>query len=816
MTTDDAFIKKLLATFRIEAEEHIAAISAGLLELEKQPLLERQKEIIEVIFRDAHSLKGAARSVNFADIELVCQAMEGLFDAIKRGDIALALPLFDLLNDATDVVNRLLSLTDTALTSADRAGAQAIKEKLADAAKGKLPSPAAKEPGVGKNNAPPQSDFLPPREREADVAPDLLPRVRPLEKHCSQTGGGGEGASRPGAASENVERKQPESPPALGAEKGGAGFETIRISAAKLESILFKAEELVSAKLAARRQATLTRELKTLFDTWKKQWAKLSSEVRTSSETPVEKPGTFSMAGFSVSPTIGEFIEWNQHFSRNMETRLLGLRTNAEEDSRYIGTMVDNLLDDMKHVMMLPFSSVLATFPRLIRDISREQGKEIEFSLEGGDIEIDKRILQEIRDPLNHLVRNSIDHGIETQEVRKQKAKPAKGSLKIKVAQRDSGKVEILIVDDGAGISIDRIKGSALKQGLITEEQAAAMSREEELALIFESGVTTSALITTVSGRGLGMAIVREKIGKLGGAVSIQTAPDQGTTISILLPFSLATFRGILVQTGGQLFAVPSMHVEGVRNIPWHEVQTVENRETIPLDGKAVSLVRLDQVLELPPKTSADEEAVLCVMVLSAGDKELAFAIDEMLYEDEILLKSLGNQLTRVRNIAGATVLGTGRVVPILNVADLIKSALRISAGSIRAMAAEEGKREKKAQSILVVEDSITARTLFVNILETAGYLVTSAVDGIDGFIKLGEGDFDLVVSDIEMPRMNGFELTAKIRTDKRWGEIPVVIVTSRESPEDKKRGIEVGANAYLVKSSFDQSNLIEVIQRLI
>ena len=775
------------------------------------------KEIVEVIFREAHSLKGAARSVNFADIEQVCQAMESLFAALKRGEMPLALPLFDLLNDATDVVNRLLSLTDTALTTADRAGVQAIKEKLVDAAKGKLPSPAAKKPGEEKNNAPPQSDFLPPGEREADVAPDLVPGTRSPEKHCPQAAGGeGEGAGLPGAAPENVERKLPEAPPVQGADKGDAGSETIRISAAKLESLLLKAEELVTAKLAARRQATLARELNTLFDTWKKQWAKFSSEVRPAGERTAEKPGVFSRSGFSASATIEEFIEWNQHFSRNMETRLLGFRKNAEEDSRFIGGMVDNLLVDMKHVMMLPFSAVLATFPRLVRDIAREQGKEIDFALEGGDIEIDKRILQEIKDPLNHLVRNSIDHGIEVSEARKQKAKPEKGSLKIMVAQKDSGKVEIRVIDDGAGINIDRIKGSALKQGLITEAQAAAMSREEAQALIFESGVTTSALITTVSGRGLGMAIVREKIGKLGGTVSIQTAPDQGTTISILLPLSLATFRGILVQTGGQLFVVPTMHVEAVQNIAWQEVQTVENRETIPLNGKAVSLVRLDQVLELPPKPSAGDEALLCVMVLSAGDKYLAFAIDEMLYEDEILLKSLGNQLARVRNIAGATVLGTGRVVPILNVADLIKSALQISAGSVRGAAAEKGQREKKAQSILVVEDSITARTLFVNILETAGYQVTSAVDGIDGFIKLGEGEFDLVVSDIEMPRMNGFELTAKIRADKRRGEIPVVIVTSLESAEDKKRGIEVGANAYLVKSSFDQSNLIEVIQRLI
>ncbi|HAJ27768.1 MAG TPA: hypothetical protein DCG53_11095, partial [Syntrophus sp. (in: bacteria)] len=392
MTTDEAFIKKLLATFRIEAEEHIAAISAGLLELEKQPLPERQKEIVEVIFREAHSLKGAARSVNLADIELVCQAMEGLFAALKRGEMVLSPPLFDLLNEATDILNRLFSLADTALTSADLTGVQAIKEKLADAAKGKLPASAAKGARGEKNNPTAQPDSLPQG-------------AGPLEKPSSPaTGDEGQDSGLSGAAPENVGPKQPEPPAVLGAEKGDAGSETIRISAAKLESLLLKAEELVSAKLAARRQATLTRELKTLFDAWKKQWAKLSSEVRSSSEMMAEKSMAFSMSSLSASAAIDEFIEWNQHFSRNMETRLLGLKTNAEEDSRFIGTMVDNLLDDMKHVMMLPFSSVLAAFPRLVRDISREQGKEIDFALEGGDIEIDKRILQETRDPLNHLV----------------------------------------------------------------------------------------------------------------------------------------------------------------------------------------------------------------------------------------------------------------------------------------------------------------------------------------------------------------------------------------------------------------------------
>jgi two-component system chemotaxis sensor kinase CheA len=600
------------------------------------------------------------------------------------------------------------------------------------------------------------------------------------------------------------------------AEKVYAGSGTIRVPIAKLDSLLLKAEELVSAKLAVRRHANLARELKTMLDAWKGQWSKFISESLKISHTSDGKTASFVMAGFASSSKINEFIEWNQNFSRNLESKLLGLRKATAEDFRSIGGMVDNLLDDMKSVLMFPFSSVFGTFPKLVRDISREQGKEIELTMQGGDIEIDKRILQEIKDPLIHLVRNSIDHGIETKEIRKQKKKPEKGSLKIIVLQKDSGKVGISIADDGAGINIDKVKESALKQGTITKEQAAALSKEDALDLIFKSGITTSAIITTVSGRGLGMAIVMEKIEKLGGTVSIKTAPDEGTTFSILLPLSLATFRGILIQTSGQVFVVPTMKVEKILRLPGNEVRTVENRETIQLNGKAVSLVRLDEVLELSRKPSKEEEAFISVMVLSAGDKAIAFAIDEMLYEDEILLKNLGKQLSRVRNIAGATVLGSGRVIPILNASDLIKSALKISAGGVRIAAVEKGKKEAKTKSILVVEDSITARTLFVNILESAGYNITAAMDGIDAFVKLGEGDFDLVVSDIAMPKMDGFELTEKIRKDRKYGNIPVVIVTGLESPEDKKRGIEVGANAYIVKSSFDQSNLLEVIKRLI
>ncbi|MCI0447241.1 response regulator, partial [bacterium] len=317
--------------------------------------------------------------------------------------------------------------------------------------------------------------------------------------------------------------------------------------------------------------------------------------------------------------------------------------------------------------------------------------------------------------------------------------------------------------------------------------------------------------------RGLGLAIVREKVEKLAGTISIETKPDVGTTFRIVLPLTLATFRGILVQIDEHLFVFPTMSVERVIRIPRKEIKTVENRETIQMNGQVISLVRLVDVLEIPRKTKENDSVeYVSIIILFFAEKRIAFSVDEILNEQDVLVKTLGNQLSRVRNIAGATVLGTGKVVPILNVPDLMKSAVQVGSIGIKQPTASVKKEEAKKKSILVVEDSITARTLVKNILETAGYNVKTAIDGVDAFTILRTEVFDLVVSDVDMPRMNGFDLTAKIRADKKLAELPVVLVTALESREDRERGIDVGASAYIVKSSFDQSNLLEVVQRLI
>jgi two-component system chemotaxis sensor kinase CheA len=460
---------------------------------------------------------------------------------------------------------------------------------------------------------------------------------------------------------------------------------------------------------------------------------------------------------------------------------------------------------------MVPFSTLLESFPKLVRDLCRDCGKDADLTITGGEIETDRRILEEIKDPLIHLVRNCIDHGIETPKQREERGKPARADVSIAIFAKSADKVEIVVSDDGAGINVQKVRAIAIKLGLISAEDAKQLNEQQAAYLVFKSGVSTSPMITEVSGRGLGLAIVREKAEKVGGSVSVETRPGGGTTFRFILPLTLARFRGVLVRVGDSLFVLPTTHVQRVFRIGREEIKSAENRETIQVNGKAASAVWLGNVLELiQGNTALDPKRKVPVLVLAWAGEQIAFLVDEVLDEREVLVKSLGRQLPRVRNIAGATLLGTGKVLPVLNVADLMRSAINMThITSIR-------ETEDTQKSILVAEDSITARTLVKNILEFAGYKVKTAVDGADALGILANESFDLVVSDVEMPRMTGLDLTAKIRADKRLSSLPVVLVTALDSSQDRERGAEVGANAYIVKSSFDQGNLLEVVRRLI
>ena len=784
---NDDFLKKLLATFRIEADEHLKAMSSGLIELEKNPAADRYVEIVETVFREVHSLKGAARAVNLKDIELVCQPLESVFSALKNKQLAFSQPLLDLLYQIVDALGGLLA-PGAGTTGSRQAVLALLTRQLDDALQGYFAPSGMAKPLPTASLPQPLVEIPVPVEA---VAPVAIAAPFPAPSLAS---------------------------------------ETVRVSTQKLDAVMRQVEELLSPQLASAQRAKELREVADSLATWKKQRARIRPALRLIGRY-VEGSGRGNGAAGGLSkfpaqelPKLLEHLEAEQLFMKTLEERLLRLSKFAAHDRRVLAGMSDSLLHDVKEMHLLPFSSLLEIFPRFTRELAREQGKQVDLVIQGGEIEIDRHILEEMKDPLMHLLRNCIDHGIEQPAMRQGKGKPEHGSITIAIVQKDGGKIEIMVADDGVGIDAARVKAAAIKLNLVSAVEAEKLSEQEAQALIFQSGITTSQIITDISGRGLGLAIVREKVERLGGIVALESrhdgsVQDTGTSFRITLPLMLATFRGVLVRAGEHFFVIPALSVERVTRVAQQDIQTVENRATIPFDGQAVALVSLGDVLELPRLNQLTYSATdkvseqVSMVVLGNGHKHVAFWVDEILGEQEVLVKTLGRQLTRVRNVAGASVLGTGQVVAVLNVPDLLKSAVKQAAPPL--VAAEKQDVAEK-QSILVVEDSITSRALLKNILESAGYHVTTAVDGIDAYTTLKTGAFDLIVSDVEMPRMDGFDLTAKVRADKQLAQLPVVLVTALESREYRERGIDVGANAYIVKSSFDQSNLLEVIRRLI
>ena len=806
---EEELLKKLREAFKLESQERLSNISSSLLELEKASEPDKQEPVLDVVFREAHSLKGAARAVNLTDIEALFQSMEGIFAAIRRKEIPFSADLFDLLHSSVGGAENFLAAQNDDPSLSHREEIITLVEQLEQLINGKkeeIVEGISKQDhtrrGVGK------------KVRTKDTGKRYEGRGEKKEDSKKKR--------KYKTNKHNTEKKVPAEPekefPKTQLMKAKPLIsESVRISTAKLDSILLKAEELVSLKLVSSQHLLNLRNALHSFENWKKRWTKAEPELRmlrnqVHKGSHLKKNGTNAA---SLKNLLG-FVDWNQEQFGSLRQDIRVLTKASEQNLRSLSRMVDDLLDDMKKVTMLPFSSLLDTFPIMVRDISREQKKEVDLVLKGGEVEIDRRILEEMRDPLIHLLRNAIDHGLETPEQRIEQQKLPGGTIDLSVSQTEGKMVEILISDDGKGIDLIKAKEKAIKMGIISRKEAENFTDPETLSLIFRSHFSTSPIITQISGRGLGLAIVQESVEKLGGHIALETNPGKGSSFRIQVPVTLATFRGVLVKARDHFFILPSLHVERVSSIHRDQIQTAENRETISVSGRVLSLVELADVLRLPQvQNQEDQTAFVTVAVLGSGEKRIAFTVDEVLNEQEVLAKGLGKQLSRVPNIAGATILGSGKVVPILNVHDLLKSSLGVTADLHKSEAAEEGE-EKRRKSVLVVEDSITSRTLIKNILETAGHYVRTAVDGQDAYTLLKTEGFDLVVSDVDMPRMNGFELTEKIRKDKRFSEIPVVLVTARESPEDRERGIDTGADAYIVKSSFDQSNLIEVIGRLI
>lgn len=749
---DQEFFKRLLATFRIESEEHITSMSAGLIKLENLQDPNEKRELVENLFREAHSLKGAARAVGILEIEAVCRSLETVFSGLKKNIIEPSRELFDLLHRFINIIRTLTHET----SEEDKINAFSDYDSI-----------------LIQLNAILESQPFAPRVEESVLFGESDRKNKTIP---AETG------------KEKVYYK-----------KDLQAGQTVRIPAAQMDSLLLKVEDLLSVKISFDHLMQSLNELNLKISDWKKDWNKLrmNSGIRRSEEW-VE--------------LFSDFIEKNSRNMAFLEEKLSAISRISRQSSNELNSKFRTVSDEIRSVLMFPASYILGLFPKLVRDLSAELGKEAVLELSGTEVNIDRRILDEMKEPLIHIIRNALDHGIEPPAERIEKGKPAQGKILISVANTGGSLVEFKISDDGKGIDPEEVKAAALRRGIISPEQALSMEDQTALDLIYISEVSSSPVITDISGRGLGMPIVKEKVSRMGGSIRILTSKDHGTTFRIILPVTITTLRGVIVEVSDQLFVIPSGHIQQINRVEAAEIKTAENRETVLFNDTPVSFIYLHDLLGLKRKQSKNRPEHLLSVIVSASDKTAALAIDSLIDEREIVYKPFNKQLEKVRNLSGATILGSGRLAVVLNPEELMDSIQRGSlSASYEASSAEHG-----PESILVADDSITSRILLKDILESAGYNVTLAVDGSDALAKIKTGHFDLIVTDVEMPRMNGFDLTRAIRQDSKLKDIPVVLVTALSSPEDKTRGIDSGADAYVVKSSFDQSNLLDVIQRLI
>ncbi|MBU4260812.1 MAG: hybrid sensor histidine kinase/response regulator [Proteobacteria bacterium] len=793
---EQELLRRLREAFKIESAERLASLSTRLMELEKTDNAELCQEIIEVIYREAHSLKGAARAVNLTEIEAISQSMEGVFGAMKRGEITPSSTVFDTMHEVVSFIENILA---TEQKSAGKDELSAILQQLENLQAGQTPATQKK---------PPRAAGPPAGNDAAQQIKDTMSSALLKEQPGRQESAGVDAGEQPAASTnESPDKSSQKLKPAVENPHLGS---SVRISTDRLDKLLLKAEEMIAVKLSASQEVNELKKLRHSFESWHKKWMRKDALLRRyRKELAIENE-----QGGTRSAEIQKFLDWNRDFINTMHKDIRILAKSAELNQRFLDRKITYFLEDMKRVIMLPSTTLFAPFPRMVRELGRSQGKEIDLELKGAEVEIDRRILEELKDPLVHLLRNCVDHGVEKPEERRRLNKPERGRIFLHIDQIEGGKVEITLGDDGHGIDPDMVRNSAVKRGLISAEDAARLTEKEAQGLIFHSGMSTASSLSQLSGRGLGMAIFLERVEKLGGQLDFASIPGKGSSFTVCLPLSLATFRGTLVQVAGQPFLAPSSHLVAVLHVNVASIRTVQNKATINYDGEPLSLVGLADTLQLEKPVIRKESNKIQVMVLGTSNRRIGFEVDEVLAEQEVLFKELGKQLLRVKNIAGATILGTGQVVPILNVHDLLKSAV----GTVgeRFISARTKQEEQKPKSILVVEDSITSRTLLKSILEAAGYVVTTAVDGVDGYTKLKINPIDLVLSDVEMPRMSGFELTEKIRADETLANIPLILCTSLATDQDRERGIQVGANAYIVKSNFDQSNLLQVIEKLI
>jgi two-component system chemotaxis sensor kinase CheA len=803
MAISEQVRKQLIASFRAELAEHIQTMNDGLLALEQNRLDSTQRpETLRAIFRAAHSLKGAARAVGVNVVAQMAHALEDVLDGVNKQTIELTPALFTACYGVLDAIQDVEKAFEAGATSPPPQATQAVaaldpfrKPKSSAPEPILTPTPSVATPP--KEATEPETRATVPQAPDDPVATEETPVLR-TERDAGQD------TKRAERAIERVAER-------------ASSVETIRIDAAKLDALMAQLSELHITRIRAEQRLAQVQHAQDAMGDWQKEWLAVRETYGRLNRRAARRTAEDHLS--RDTDRLLSYLTASQEHLRDMVALINDMGREYSNDTMQLSLAVDALEDEIKRARMLSLNTITATFGRMVRDLAHSAGKEAALTIIGGDVELDKRVLEQIKDPLIHLLRNAIDHGMETPDVRVSLGKPRAGTITLKAEQVEKN-VVISVSDDGRGLDFEAIRRVLARRN---GAEAHTLGEMELTEAIFGLGISTSPIVTDVSGRGVGLDVVRRNVEELHGRIHVASNNGSGATFTLTLPLALTSSRALVVQVSDQTYAIPLNAIERILDVTPREIYHVGGREMLRYNGTAFSVAHLSDVLGLPRTAQGDKPSQrLTVLLLASAQRRMAFIVDELLGEQEVVIKDLGSQVQRLGGIAGATITGDGAVLLVLNAGDLIKLALRNEGRGIAVLqtapAEAEADAAKPQKHIFIVDDSITTRTLEKNILEAAGYYVSVATDGLEALNAI-EADIalpDLVISDVAMPRLDGIDLTTQLKTNTRTAEVPVILVTSLASAADKARGIEAGADAYIVKGNFDQNNLLETIEQLI
>ncbi|MDY3245509.1 chemotaxis protein CheW [Campylobacter sp.] len=762
-------MQELLEDFLVESFELIEQIDHDLVELESNP---DDLELLNRIFRVAHTVKGSSSFLNFDTLTKLTHHMEDVLNKARHGELKITADVMDVVLKSVDMMKGLLvSIRDNGNDSSSGIDISQICPQLTAISEGQSPTSATPAPEPAPATAPAAAD-IPPSAIPEDIDPNTLSedqinaeierllKVRKAEDEARRAAKASGAAAAPAAPATAPaaapDKSDATDKPAAAAKPAGDGAnapakasanasdQTIRVEVGRLDYLMNLVGELVLSK---NRLLTIYNDVEERYDG--EQFLEELNQVVSS----------LSLVTTDVQLAV-------------MKTR------------------------------MQPVAKVFNKFPRVVRDIGRDLNKQIDLIISGEETELDKSIVEEIGDPLTHIIRNSCDHGIEDPATRKAAGKPEKGTIELK-AYNEGNHIVIEIIDDGKGIDAEAIRIKAVERGLISENEADTMSNKEIYSIIFRPGFSMAAKVTNISGRGVGMDVVKTNVEKLHGVIDIDSEIGKGTTLKLKIPLTLAIIQSLLVGTQEEIYAIPLANVNETVRVSVDNIYTIEGKNVLRLRDEVLSLVRLSDLFGVKQVLESGDQTY--VVVISVAETKLGIIVDNLIGQEEIVIKSLGSYLANIDGIAGGTIRGDGRVTLIVDVGVIMDMAKEVKVDIKSSMSAEATQKAKESPAdykVLVVDDSKMDRTIISKALAPTGITLIEATNGLEALniIKSNEHAFDAVLIDIEMPKMDGYTLAGEIRKYSKYRNLPLIAVTSRTSKSDRLRGVEVGMTEYITK----------------